>query len=102
MRLYFDIDAAGSVSVFLSTISENEDLDTLSQISIEHPIRDIFRLKDNGAYEHLTEEQFQTLLDKAFAVEKFFNHPTTLCRFLEQIVESYVNMDDEEGELEDE
>ena len=91
MRLYFDIDAAGSVSVSLSPISEDEDLGMLSQIPIEHPIRDIYRLKNAGAYEHLTEEQFRTIIDKAFTVEQFFNRPTTLCRFLEQLVESYIN-----------
>lgn len=91
MRLYFDIDAAGSVSVSLSPIGEDEDLDMLSQIPIEHPIRDIYRLRDEGAYEHLTEEQFQTIIDKAFTVEQFFDRPTTLCRFLEQLVEDYIN-----------
>lgn len=91
MRLYFDIDAAGSVSVSLSPISEDEDLNMLSQIPIEHPIRDIYRLRDEGAYEHLTEEQFKTLIDKAFSVEQFFNRPITLCKFLEQLVEDYIN-----------
>ncbi len=91
MRLYFDIDATGSVSVSLSPISKDEDLDMLSQIPIEHPIRDIYRLKDEGAYAHLTEEQFQTIIDRAFSVEQFFNRPTTLCKFLEQLVEDYIN-----------
>ena len=91
MRLYFDIDAAGSVSVSLSPISEDENLNMLSQIPIEHPIRDIYRLRDEGAYEHLTEEQFQTIIDKAFTVEQFFNRPTTLCSFLEQLVGAFVN-----------
>ena len=93
MRLFFDIDAAGLVSVSLSPISEDEDLGMLSQIPIEHPIRDIYRLRDEGAYEHLTAEQFQTVIDKAFYIEPFFDHPTTLCRFIEQLVESYIYME---------
>lgn len=90
MRFLFDIGNNGRISVSLVPLGEDK-LGNLSQIPIEHPVRDSYRLRDDGYYDNLSDSQFQVLMDRIFNIETYFNRPTTVGKLLEQLVEAFVN-----------
>ena len=90
MRFIFDISNSGRISVSLIPLGE-DSFKNPSQIPIEHPIRDVYRLRDDGYYDNLSDSQFQVLMDRIFNVEPYFNRPTTVGKLLEQLVEAFIN-----------
>ncbi len=91
MRFVFDIDENNFVSASIVPLGDNMIASDFSKTVIEHPVRDTMRLRDEKAYTHLTNSQFQTLIDKVFVLEPFFRQSTTVQIFLERLVEALVN-----------
>lgn len=90
MRFIFDISDSGHISVSLIPLGE-DSFKNPSQIPIEHPVRDSYRLRDDGYYDNLSDSQFQVLINRIFNIETYFNRPTTVGKLLEQLVEAFVN-----------
>lgn len=93
MRFIFDIDENGRILTSLIPLADNEKTIDLSRISIEHPIRDTYRLRDEGAYNALSDSQFQILIDRLFSIEPYFNQPISVQSLLEQLIEAFINME---------
>lgn len=90
MRFLFDIGDNGRISVSLVPLGEN-NFGNPSQIPIEHPVRDSYRLRDDGYYDNLSDDQFQILIDRLFSIEPYFDRPTTVGKLLEQLIEAFIN-----------
>ena len=90
MRFLFDIGNNGRISVSLVPLGEDK-FGNPSQIPIEHPVRDVYRLRDDGYYDNLSDSQFQVLINRIFNIETYFNRPTTVGKLLEQLVEAFIN-----------
>lgn len=90
MRFLFDIGDNGRISVSLVPLGE-DSFGNPSQVLIEHPVRDAFRLRDDGYYDNLSDDQFQILIDRLFSIEPYFDRPTTVGKLLEQLIEAFVN-----------
>lgn len=91
MRFVFDIDENNYVSASIVPLGDNMIATNISRAVIEHPIRDTMRLRDELAYSHLSNSQFQTILDRVFSLEPLFSQSTTVKEFLEQLVEAFIN-----------
>ena len=92
MRFLFDIGNNGRISVSLVPLGEDK-FGNPSQIPIEHPVRDVYRLRDDGYYDNLSDDQFQMLIDRLFSIEPYFNQPTSVQSLLEQLIEASINME---------
>ena len=114
MNLVFDIDDDDYVSVtIVPDNSEDEsELHSLAmKLNIRNPAQNIIERAKQGAFNHLSDEQYQTYLHKIKKLERFFgnkNAPpkpskTNIFMLLERLINVYVNLDnDEEGDNDDE
>ena len=79
MNLVFDIDDDDYVSVtIVPDNSEDEsELHSLSmKLNIRNPAQSIVERAKQGAFNHLSEEQYQTYLHKIKKLERFFGNKT--------------------------
>lgn len=110
MNLVFDIDEENYVSVtIVPDASESEaDLHGISQkLYIRSPGASIVSRAKAGAFNHLSEEQYNTYLHKIKTLEKFFNYDgsnsaikqkkVNIFMLLERLINAYINLDDEGG-----
>lgn len=116
MNLVFDIDDDDYVSVTIAADAAEDELElhNLAQrLMVRSPGANIVARAKRGAFNHLSEEQYSTYLRKIKTIEKFFTYDlngnaplrarkTNIFLLLERLINTYINMDDDEGGFDDE
>ncbi len=116
MNLIFDIDDDDYVSVTIAADKSEDELelhDLAQKLIIQSPAANIVARAKKGAFNHLSEEQYTVFLNKIKNIEKFFTYDlkdnppvrhrkTNIFLLLERLINTYINMDYEEGEFDDE
>lgn len=111
MNLIFDIDDDDYVSVTIAADTSEDELElhNLAQrLFVRSPGANIVARAKSGAFNHLSEEQYNTYLRKIKTIEKFFTYDlnlsapirqrkTNIFLLLERLINTYINMEDEEG-----
>ncbi len=113
MNLVFDIDDENYVSVTIAPDASDSvaELHGLAQkLYIRSPGANIVSRAKAGAFNHLSEEQYNTYLHKIKTLDRFFNYDgnnsalkqkkVNIFMFLEMLINTYINLDDEEGDEE--
>ena len=116
MNLVFDIDDDDYISVTIAADAAEDELElhNLAQrLMVRSPGANIVARAKSGAFNHLSEEQYNTYLRKIKTIEKFFTYDlngsapirqrkTNIFLLLERLINTYVNLENEEGGFDDE